>query len=93
MLLPRGAITADQCFPLMQPIMRSLGSSMVIAGISSKSGSFHSAWASKKSISCFSSLLPAGNRLENTARYSQVAAKLLHEVKGPLEYLQLKPPA
>ena len=32
-------------------------------------------------------------KLENTARYSQVAAKLLHEVKGPLEYLEIDPPA
>lgn len=32
-------------------------------------------------------------KLENTARYSQVAAKLLREVKGPLEYLQIQPPA
>ena len=31
-------------------------------------------------------------KLENTARYSQVAAKLLHEVKGPLEYLNIRPP-
>ena len=31
--------------------------------------------------------------LENTARYSQVAAKLLHEVKGPLEYLEIKAPS
>jgi len=31
-------------------------------------------------------------KLENTARYSQVAAKLLHEVKGPLEYLKIKAP-
>ena len=31
-------------------------------------------------------------KLENTARYSQVAAKLLREVKGPLEYLEVKPP-
>jgi len=31
-------------------------------------------------------------KLENTARYSQVAAKLLREVKGPLEYLEIKPP-
>jgi integrase/recombinase XerD len=31
-------------------------------------------------------------KLENTARYSQVAAKLLHEVKGPLEYLKIKTP-
>ena len=31
-------------------------------------------------------------KLENTARYSQVAAKLLREVKGPLEYLQIPPP-
>ncbi len=30
-------------------------------------------------------------KLENTARYSQVAAKLLHEVKGPLEYLNIHP--
>ena len=29
-------------------------------------------------------------KLESTARYSQVAAKLLREVKGPLEYLELK---
>ncbi len=29
-------------------------------------------------------------KLENTARYSQVAAKLLREVKGPLEYLKSK---
>ena len=28
-------------------------------------------------------------KLENTARYSQVAANLLREVKGPLEYLNL----
>ncbi len=32
-------------------------------------------------------------KLENTARYSHVAAKLLREVKGPLEYLELKSPA
>jgi len=32
-------------------------------------------------------------KIENTARYSQVATKLLHEVKGPLEYLELSPPA
>ena len=31
-------------------------------------------------------------KLENTARYSQVAAKLLREVKGPLEYLEINPP-
>jgi len=31
-------------------------------------------------------------KLENTARYSQVAANLLREVKGPLEYLDLQPP-
>ena len=30
-------------------------------------------------------------KIENTARYSQVAAKLLREVKGPLEYLEIKP--
>ena len=30
-------------------------------------------------------------KLENTARYSQVAAKLLREVKGPLEYLEVQP--
>jgi site-specific recombinase XerD len=32
-------------------------------------------------------------KIENTARYSQVAAKLLREVKGPLEYLKIGPPA
>jgi site-specific recombinase XerD len=32
-------------------------------------------------------------KLENTARYSQVAATLLREVKGPLEYLAFEPPA
>jgi site-specific recombinase XerD len=31
-------------------------------------------------------------KLENTARYSQVAAKLLHEVKGPLEHLEIPSP-
>lgn len=31
--------------------------------------------------------------LENTARYSHVAANLLREVKGPLEYLDIRPPA
>ena len=31
-------------------------------------------------------------KLQNTARYSQVEAKLLREVKGPLEYLKIKPP-
>lgn len=31
-------------------------------------------------------------KLENTAHYSQVAAKLLREVKGPLEYLEIRPP-
>jgi len=31
-------------------------------------------------------------KIENTARYSQVAANLLHEVKGPLEYLDLDTP-
>jgi len=28
-------------------------------------------------------------KLDNTARYTQVATKILHEVKGPLEYLDL----
>jgi len=32
-------------------------------------------------------------QLENTARYSHVAAKLLREVKGPLENLDIPPPA
>ena len=32
-------------------------------------------------------------QIENTARYSHVAAKLLREVKGPLEYLDIPPPA
>ena len=32
-------------------------------------------------------------QLENTARYSQVATKLLQEVRGPLEYLEINPPA
>jgi hypothetical protein len=40
-----------------------------------------------------SSLLSAGNKLDNTARYTHVATKILHEVKGPLEYLDLKPTA
>ncbi len=31
-------------------------------------------------------------KLETTARYSQVATKILREVKGPLESLALKPP-
>ena len=31
-------------------------------------------------------------KLENTARYSHVAANLLREVKGPLEYLDIRPP-
>ncbi len=31
-------------------------------------------------------------KLENTARYSHVATNLLNEVKGPLEYLDFKPP-
>ncbi len=31
-------------------------------------------------------------KIENTARYSQVASKLLREVKGPLEYLEIEPP-
>ena len=31
-------------------------------------------------------------KIENTARYSQVAANLLREVKGPLEYLAIRPP-
>lgn len=30
-------------------------------------------------------------KLENTARYSHVASNLLREVKGPLEYLEIKP--
>jgi site-specific recombinase XerD len=29
-------------------------------------------------------------KLDNTARYTHVATKILHEVKGPLEYLDLK---
>jgi site-specific recombinase XerD len=32
-------------------------------------------------------------KLETTARYVQVATKILREVKGPLEYLTLQPPA
>ncbi len=31
-------------------------------------------------------------KIENTARYSHVAANLLREVKGPLEYLDIRPP-
>ena len=31
-------------------------------------------------------------KIENTARYSQVATNLLHEVKGPLEYLDMDTP-
>ncbi len=31
-------------------------------------------------------------KIENTAWYSQVAANLLREVKGPLEYLDIQPP-
>ena len=31
-------------------------------------------------------------KLENTARYSHVAANLLREVKGPLEYLDIRAP-
>jgi site-specific recombinase XerD len=30
-------------------------------------------------------------KIENTARYSHVAANLLREVKGPLEYLEIEP--
>lgn len=30
-------------------------------------------------------------KLDNTARYTQVATKVLHQVKGPLEYLDLQP--
>jgi site-specific recombinase XerD len=30
-------------------------------------------------------------KLDNTARYTQVATKTLREVKGPLEYLDLQP--
>ena len=30
-------------------------------------------------------------KIENTARYSHVAANLLREVKGPLEYLEILP--
>jgi site-specific recombinase XerD len=31
-------------------------------------------------------------KIENTARYTQVATKLLREVTGPLEYLKVQPP-
>ena len=31
-------------------------------------------------------------KLDNTARYTHVATKILREVKGPLEYLDMKPP-
>ena len=31
-------------------------------------------------------------KIENTARYSHVAANLLREVKGPLEYLDIQSP-
>ena len=31
-------------------------------------------------------------KLETTARYAQVATKILHQVKGPLESLALSPP-
>ena len=30
-------------------------------------------------------------KLDNTARYTHVATRILHEVKGPLEYLDMKP--
>ena len=32
-------------------------------------------------------------KLENTARYTHVATRILREVKGPLEYLEMTPPA
>jgi site-specific recombinase XerD len=32
-------------------------------------------------------------KLENTARYTQVATKLLREITGPLETLKLEPPS
>ncbi len=38
-------------------------------------------------------MLLGHKKLENTARYSHVATNLLSEVKGPLEYLEFKPPA
>ena len=31
-------------------------------------------------------------KIENTARYTQVATNLLREVRGPLEYLDIRPP-
>jgi len=31
-------------------------------------------------------------KLDTTARYTQVATKILHQVKGPLESLALSPP-
>lgn len=31
-------------------------------------------------------------KIENTARYTQVATKLLREITGPLEYLEIEPP-
>jgi site-specific recombinase XerD len=31
-------------------------------------------------------------KLENTARYTQVATNVLREVTGPLEYLKIQPP-
>ena len=31
-------------------------------------------------------------KLDTTARYTQVATKILHKVKGPLESLALSPP-
>jgi integrase/recombinase XerD len=31
-------------------------------------------------------------KIENTARYTQVATNLLREVRGPLEYLEIRPP-
>ena len=37
-------------------------------------------------------LLLGHKKLENTARYTQVASTLLSEVKGPLEYLDFSAP-
>ena len=51
-LSPLRVITADQCLSYARPIIKNLGSSPVLAGISMKSGSSHNNCASIKSIPC-----------------------------------------
>lgn len=69
--------TADQCLGPIRPMTKKQGSSSDLARISSRSGSFQSAWASRKSIPCF---------FRGGGAFVIVVLKIVHEYEINLFY-------